>query len=316
MHVNALPGDALESQGLAAYPRGPMRPGSLLAALALTLALPGPALAAAEAAWRALPPALPADSCLVRLRAWEATPPARLAPADVALALGQLHYARGEYRQARDAFARAVARATGTGRGEARYWAGLASLALADGPAAREAFAEAATSASARRALAQLGTAQAWDLERHPEKAFDALRALLAGNPGEAGPAALEREAALAEQFHRNDEARKARQRLASDYPRSLEAARLAAAPAAPAAGGPVGVQIGVFGDRERAATLAREARRAGFPGVQVIERRGDGARPTLWVVKLGTWPTRAEANAAGDRAQRALGVGWQVMAP
>ena len=287
-----------------------------LALLVLLAALPAAAHAAADAAWRALPASLSADSSLVRLRAWEAAPPKGLAPADVALALGQLHYARGEYRQAREAFARAFAKAPEAGRGEARYWSGLAALALADGPAAREAFAEAASGSPGRRALAQLGTAQAWDLERRPEKALDALRALLAGDPGEAGAAALEREAALAEQFHRNDEAKRARQRLAREYPRSLEAARLGAAPAAPAGAGPVGVQIGVFADRERANALASQARRAGFGSVQVIERRGEGPRPTLWVVRLGTWATREEAEAAGDRAQAALGVGWQVMAP
>jgi len=285
----------------------------VLAALAL---LPAAAHASADAAWRALPARLGPDSCLVRLRAWETVPPAGLSASDAALALGQLHYARGEYRQAREAFARAFAKVTGPARGEARYWAGLASLALAEGPAAREAFADAAEGAPARRALAQLGTAQAWDVERRPEKALDELHLLLASDPGEAGPAALERQAALAEQFHRNDEAKRARARLARDYPRSLEAARLGAAPAAPAGGGPVGVQIGVFADRDRASALASQARRAGFGAVQVLERPGDGARPTLWVVRLGTYATREEANAAGDRAQAALGVGWRVMAP
>ena len=293
-----------------------MRLRDLLAALALTVALPGAASAAADAAWRALPARLSPDSCALVLRAWEAAPPGGLAAADVALAIGQLHYARGEYRQAREAFGRAFAKAAVAERGEARYWAGLSALALAEGPAAREAFAEAAAGAPARRTLAQLGTAQAWDLERKPEKALDALHALLATDPGEAGPAALERQAALAEQFHRNDEAKRARARLAREYPRSLEAARLSAAPAAPAGAGPVGVQIGVFADRDRASALAAQARRAGFGAAQVLERRGDGARPTLWVVRLGTFVTREEANAAGDRAQAALGVGWQVMAP
>lgn len=293
-----------------------MRTRRLLASLALFAALPGAALASADAAWRALPATLPADSCLVRLRAWESAPPRGLEPADAALALGELHYARGEYRQAREAFGRAFARSAAAGRGEARYWVGLSSLALAEGPAAREAFADAAAGAPSRRALAQLGAAQAWELERRPERALDALHALLAGDPGEAGPAALERQAGLAEQFHRNDEAKRARARLARDYPRSLEAARLNAAPAAPAVGGPVGVQIGVFADRDRAGALAAQAKRAGFGSTQVLERRGDGARPTLWVVRLGTYATREEANAAGDRAQAALGVGWQVMAP
>lgn len=287
-----------------------------IAALAALLAPPATALATADAAWRALPAGMPPDSCLWQLRTWEATPPPGIAAAEAALALGQFHYARGEYRQAREAFARAASRTQGADRGEARYWAGLSSLAVGEGPAAREAFEEAAASSATRRPLAQLGIAQAWDVERRPEKALDALHVLLAANPGEAGPAALERLATLAEQLHRTDEARRARQRIAREYPESLEAARLGALPSAPAGAGPVGVQIGVFADRERASALAGRARRAGFAGTQLIERRGEGARPTLWVVRLGTYPSRDDANEAGERAQRTLGVGWQVMAP
>ncbi len=275
-----------------------------------------PAFAGADAAWQALPEGMPVDSCLLRLRAWEVSPPPRLAVTDVEMALGELHYARGEYRQARETFARAASRLTGVAKGEARYWVGLSSLAVGEGPAAREAFTAAAAESPERRSLALLGLSQAWDLERRPEKAFDTLHDLLGGDPGEAGPAALERLASLAEQFHRTDEARRARERLAREYPKSLEAARLGAAGPAPAAGGPVGVQIGVFADRGRATSLAAQARRAGFGAAQVIERRGEGARPTLWLVRLGTWPNRSEAEAAGERAQRALGVGWQVMAP
>src|SRR6188472_3354514 len=104
---------------------------------AVLAAFPATALAAAEAAWRALPPALPADSCVTRLRKWEAAPPSGVSSADVSLALGQMHYARGEYRQAREAFARAAAKHMGEARGESRYWTGLASLALSEGPEAR-----------------------------------------------------------------------------------------------------------------------------------------------------------------------------------
>jgi len=283
---------------------------------AVLAAFPAAALATVEAAWRALPPALPADSCVVRLRRWESSPPSGLASADVALALGQLHYARGEYRQARDAFARAAAKHMGENRGEARYWVGLASLALSEGPEARDAFTEAAALSPDRRALARLGYAQAWDVERRPEKSFDALRVLMSEDAGEAGPPALERQATLAEQFKRNDEARKARQRLAREYPKSFEAGRLNATPVAAPGAGPVGVQIGVFADRDRATALAARARGAGFSSVQVVERRGEGARPTLWVVRLGRYASREEADAAGERAQHELGVGWQVMAP
>lgn len=292
-----------------------MRLRTLLLAAVLA-ATPASALATVEEAWRALPSDLPADSCIVRLRRWEAAPPTGLASADVALALGQLHYARGEYRQARDAFARAAAKHTGEARGESRYWVGLASLALSEGPAARDAFTEAAALSPARRPLARLGYAQAWDSEHRPERSLDAIRFLLTEDPDEAGAPALERQAALAEQFKRNEEARKARQRLAREYPRSPEAGRLNATPAAAPGSGPVGVQIGVFADRDRATALAARARSAGFNGVQVMERRGEGARPTLWVVRLGRYASRDEADAAGERVQRELGVGWQVMAP
>lgn len=306
----------LESGRPSAYAPRPMRPRVPLIALSALLCA-APVHAGADAAWRALPAAAPAESCGIRLRVWESAPPRGVTAADAALALGQLHYARGEYRQAKDAFTRASARAAGAPeRGEARYWTGLSALALAEGPAAREAFAAAAVEAPARRALAQLGTALAWDADRRPEKAYDVLRALVAGEPGEAGAAALERHAELSEQFHRSDEARQVRRRLAREYPESLEAARLAAAPPAPAGPGPVGVQIGVFADRERAAALAKQAKAAGFSAAQVIERKGDGARPTLWIVRLGSFSTREEAAAAGDQAQRTLGVGWQVMAP
>lgn len=287
-----------------------------IAFLLVLLAAPGGALAGSAEAWRGLPRSLSADSCLLRLRAWEVAPARGVTIADAALALGELHYARGEYRQARDAFGRASARGPEGERGEARYWMGLCSLALGEGATARKAFADAAREAPARRALAELGTAQAWDVERRPDRSLEVLQALLAGDPGEAGPAALEREAALAEQLHRPDEAREARRRLAREYPRSLEATRLGAAVTLPVGSGPVGVQIGVFADRERARSLSAQAKKAGFAGVQVIERRGEGARPTLWVVRLGSYATREEAESAGERAQATLGVGWQVMAP
>jgi tetratricopeptide (TPR) repeat protein len=292
-----------------------MRPPTALV-IALLAAAPGPAFAGAEAAWRALPAAAAPDSCANLLRIWEAAPPRGVTASEAAMALGQFHYARGEYRQARDAFTRASARVAGAEQGEARYWVGLSALAVGEGAAAREAFAAAAATLPARRSLAQLGSAQAWDADRRPEKSLDALHALLAADPGEAGPAALERLGALAEQFHRNDEAKQARKRLAREYPRSLEAARLNAVPVAPAGAGPVAIQIGVFADRERAAALARQARVAGFSSAQLVERKGDGSRPTLWVVRLGSYATREDANADGEKAQRALGVGWQVMAP
>lgn len=292
-----------------------MRKPALVLMLACVLATP--AHAALEQAWRALSPSVPAESLGVRLRAMELRPVAGVSPGAAAFALAQLHYARGEYRQAADAFTRASGRLTGEERGEARYWLGLTSLALGDGAAARAAFAE---SAPSRRALAQLGIAQAWDSEQRPDRAYDVLRALLASDAGEATAPALDRFAQLAERLHHPDEAARARVRLARECVGTIEAARATAPPPAPAAGtepnGEVAVQIGAFGEEARARSLAESARRAGFADASVLKRPTADGRATLHVVRLGRYPNREEARKAGERVQRALGVGWQVEKP
>lgn len=287
-------------------------PNALLVLTLLTLA-PSPAGAALDAAWRAIPPSVPAESLAIRLRAFELRPTSRIGAGEAAFALGQFHYARGEYRQSSDAFLRASGRLTGADRAEARYWCGLVALALGSGPVARGAFAEAPAT---RRALAQFGIALAWDLEKRPDRAFDTLRQLLAGDAGEATAPALHRYAALAAQLHRDDEARKAGARLAQEFPGTLEAARLAALPPVAPSSGEVAVQIGVFAEASRARVLAENARRAGFGNAAVSERRSADGKSTVWVVRLGRYPSREEARLAGERVQRSLGVGWQVEKP
>lgn len=287
-------------------------------ALLISAVLATPAHAALEQAWRAIPARVPAESLGVRLRAMELRPVAGVSPGAAAFALAQLHYARGEYRQAADAFLRASGRLTGEERGEARYWSGLTALALGEGAAARAAFAE---SAPSRRALAQLGIAQAWDSEQRPDRAYDVLRVLLAGDAGEATAPALDRFAQLAERLHRSDEAARARVRLARECIGTIEAARATAPPPASATAGSeptgeVAVQIGAFGEEARARTLAESARRAGFAEASVLKRPTPDGRATLHVVRLGRYPNREEARKAGERVQRALGVGWQVEKP
>ncbi len=288
----------------------------LLLAGFLAAATPTSALAVLEQAWNAVPAHVPSESLAVRLRALELRPTSAVSAGAAAFALGQLHYARGEYRQAGEAFTRATGRLTGVERGEARYWSGLAALAVGEGPAARAAFAEAAPD---RRALAQLGIAQAWDLEQRPDKAFDVLRLLLAGEAGEATAPALDKYAQLAERLHRPDEAARARGRLAREFGGTIEAARVATPPPATAPGaaeGAVTIQIGAFGEEARARTLAESARRAGFAEATVLRRPTPDGRGTLHVVRLGRYPNRDEARKAGERVQRALGVGWQVEKP
>ena len=281
----------------------------LLAVLAAASTPTAPAGLAALLASR------PADSLVAPLRRFELEHVRASEGADAAFALGELHFARGEYRQAYDAYSRAAARLDPARKPEARYRAGLCWLAIRDAAQARAALEEVAQSSARLRAPALLGLAQAWELAERPDRALETLERLLAQNPGESGPAALERVIALAARFERPDLGRRAGERLRRDYPKSIEAARLTLPPAgapAPGAAGAVAVQIGAFSDPSRARLLADAARRAGFTSVQVVAR-GEGPQ-RAHLVRLGTWGSTAEARRAGERATAALGVNYQLV--
>src|SRR6266436_7212957 len=84
---------------------------------------------------------------------------------------GQRHYARGEYRQAADAFGRAAARLEPARKPEARYWSGLSWLGAGDAVQARSAFEDVIAAGSPRRAFAELGMAQSWELAGQGDRA-------------------------------------------------------------------------------------------------------------------------------------------------
>jgi len=192
------------------------------------------------------------------------------------LVLAELHYARGEFHDAAAAFGRAAARLAPADKPLARYAQGLAFLGLGEPTQARAALEEVARTSAALREDAWLGVAQAWELAGRPERALETLEPLLGTPLGETGATILERLGALAERADRQDEARRARERLLRDYPRSIEAAsargHLAAAAQRPGVG-TVAVVIGQFIDPARARSLASEAKRAGFPDAQVVTR-------------------------------------------
>jgi tetratricopeptide (TPR) repeat protein len=259
---------------------------------------------------------------------------------EAAFVLGQLRYARGEYRQAAEAFARAARRLGTQRRGEARYWAGLAWLGAGDLAQARAYLDDAAGDGMPRRSEALLALALCWESARRPERALETLQRLLADEPGEAGAPALERVAVLSEGLGRPEQARRARDRLARDYPRSFEALRAGLSPLAqgsPAAepparprapaprepaeqvspppkavNVPLAVQIGAFRDPVRARALAGRARRAGFAPVRVSAR--EDALGTLYAVRVGVYATAEDAQGAGQRLARALRVRWLVV--
>jgi tetratricopeptide (TPR) repeat protein len=296
----------------------------LVAAVLLAATCAG---SSAGAAAEPLPQALrtllggtPADSLAQPLRRYEAAHARYPEAAEAALLLGQLQYARGEYRRAAETFARAAARLDPARKPEARYWTGLAWLGAGEPDQTRAVLEEVARGGGPRRAAALLAVSQAWELARRPERVAEALEALLVGDPGEAGPAALERLAALAERDGEETRARKARERLLADYPRSIEAAaaRLAvfapanAQPAAETRPGAVAVVIGSFVDPARARSLATAARAAGFPDARVVSR-GEGLA-AVHMVRLGIYQRHAEARKAGEQAAQALGTTYELM--
>jgi tetratricopeptide (TPR) repeat protein len=252
---------------------------------------------------------VPADSLVGPLRRMENDALHPRAGADAAMRLGQLHYARGEYRRAAEAFSRAAARLDPGRKAEARYWAGLSWLALGDAGQARAVFEEITSAESPRRTEALLGLALAWERQRRPEKSFEILDPLARDVRGEAAPAVLEQTLRIAERLHRTDTATRARQRLLREFPRSMEAMRAGLEP--PQHSSSV-VELGPFASEPRAHQVADEARRNGFADAQVALRPGPNG--TVAVVRLGEFANVDEARRAADRARRALGTSAQVV--
>jgi tetratricopeptide (TPR) repeat protein len=255
---------------------------------------------------------VPAGRLAGPLAALEAARPENAAEA--ALTAGALHYARGEYRAAIEAYGRAAARLEPARKAEPRYWIGVSWLALGEPAQARAAFEEVARTDASRRVDAMIGVADCWLALRHPDRAQTWLDEALAAGPGERTPAVLERRAALAQHDGHAEEARDALERIARDWPRSIEAAsaRVALLAGGPSdSEGPLTVTIGTFLDPARARSLANEARRAGFPHAEVVTE-GEGLA-AVHEVRLGRYSDARQAERAGQQAGLALGVAWQV---
>jgi tetratricopeptide (TPR) repeat protein len=260
----------------------------------------------------------PADSLVAPLREFEQLHSRDPEGADAAFTLGQLHYARGEYRQAADAFARAAARYSPDRKPEARYWQGLSALGVRDAAQARAALEDVGQSGSARAGDARFAVALAWEQAGHSDKAIDLLEAEAAGPPGETTPAVLEHLSRLADRIGHAETSRRAAERLRREYPLSDEAMRLPQ-PVTPvveaqprAERGSVGVQIGAFNDAARARALVEAAKRAGYEHAELTTQGQGEAR--LYVVRIGWFPNEAVARKDGEQASRALGVAYRLV--
>jgi len=287
----------------------------LVPILLVSALIPSSRAAAAFSELDSLLRSYPAESLVAPLRRFETEHGRVREGGEAALMLGRFHYARGEYRQAAEALARAAARLDPSRKQEARYWLGLCYLATKDPDQARAALEDVSQSDSPRRTEASLAIALAWEQARKPERAYEELGRLLAGDPGEAGPAALERRIVLAEQLHFPMEAQDARARLLKDYPNSIEAAGMATVliePPGNTAAGTISVQIGVFSSFARARSLTNAARHAGFTTAEVVTI-GEG-RGRTFSVRIGTYPNVHQARQAGESASKKLGTAYRLV--
>jgi tetratricopeptide (TPR) repeat protein len=252
---------------------------------------------------------MPADSLVAPLQRFENQAARPADGAEAAMTLGRLHYARGEYRHAAEAFSRAAARLEPARKPLARYWAAQSWLALGDANQARAGFEELAQNDAPLRTEARLGLALAWEESRRPEKALEILEPLAREAHGEIAPAVLERAIAVADQFQRADLASAARQRLFREFPRSIEAARAGLIPPKSVA---AAVEIGPYPSEPRAHTAAGQAKAAGFTEVQPMIRGAGSAR--VYLVRVGGFANAQEAQHAVDRLKRELGLPARVV--
>jgi len=227
--------------------------------------------------------------------------------------LAERHYARGEYRQAADHFTLAAARLDPGSKTRAHYGAGLSWLGAGESTRARAEFEDAAEPGGPEAPLARLGIALSWEAERRADRAEDALASLVQGEMGEAGPTALAHLATLAHARGDRDRERRARDRLAREYPASMEAAEAQLA-ASPAAAADTWVQIGAFADAANAEALAERARRAGFGDMTI--RRAGAEQEALTVVLIGPLRSDDEARRTLAQASERLGVTARIVRP
>ena len=281
-----------------------MRP--LMMILMAMLLVTGPVMATSL---DSLVRAHPADSLVVPLRRFENETGHGSEGARAAFTLGQLHYARGENRRAAEAFSRAAARLDPAHKTEARYWAGMSWLALGEAAQARAVFEELVEPGAPRRSEALFGTAVAWALAGHADRALEILDPLAREVRGESAPAVLERTITLAHEAGREDLAAAATQRLTHEFPHSIEAGRAGLVTTARKG---IHVELGPFPNEAQAHAAADKARHAGFEGATVRVRADVGTRG--FFVTIEGLATGEAAKRAAESMHHDLGVPAHVV--
>jgi len=242
---------------------------------------------------------------------------------EATLALARLRYVSGDYAQAENLlaiFTPGVERSA-TGR-QGLVTRGLAQLGRGDAAGALQflASAESDLKGSPEEESYEYATAQAALRASKPSAAMAALRTLLERHPqGDYAPQALYAMGTALEAVGRQADAASVFRQVAQRFPLSYEAARVrdrgirpgdTVTPLLPIGGG-YAIQIGAFTRKDLADALARELRAAGNEDVSV---RQGSETPPLFRVRAGSFATRDEARALGERLRRERGLSYQVV--
>lgn len=242
---------------------------------------------------------------------------------EAALALARVHYARGEYSEAvnlLNIFSPGVEKDF-IGR-QALIQCGLALLAQGDSPGALQFLrsAEPDLLGSPQEEAYFFALAEAALRANKPADAGEALRRLLEKHAkGDYGPQALYALAQSMETVGRTGDAAGVFRQIMVRFPMSYEAARvrdrgirLTPAPASPLSlGGGFAIQVGAFSRRDLADALASDLKSAGVEDVSVKQGTEN---PPVYRVRAGSFATREEARALGERFRRERGFSFTVV--
>jgi len=151
-------------------------------------------------------------------------------------------------------------------------------------------------------------------------EAMDALKVILDRHAqGDYAPQALYAMGVSLETLGRAADAANVFRQVAQRFPDSYEAARVrdrgirpgASSASAFPIGGGFAIQVGAFSRRDLAESLARDLRQAGVGSVSL--KQGSES-PPIFRVRAGSFASRDEARALGERLRRERGFSYQVV--
>lgn len=239
------------------------------------------------------------------------------------LALAKLRYVAGDYAEAENLlsiFSPGIEKTPVVREGLVTR--GLAQTGRGDAPGALQFLltAEGDLKGSHEEESYYYAVAEAALRSSKPTIAMTALRSLLERHPqGDYAPQALYAMATALDMVGRQADAASVSRQVATRFPLSYEAARVRDRGIRPGTGtalilpmgGGFAVQIGAFSRKDLADGLARELKQSGVEDVSV--RQGTDA-PAVFRVRAGSFETRDQARALGERLRRERGFSYQVV--